>query len=175
MIFLLFAIGSRNPAKVKAAKSAVRKFFRDAQFLIVDVDSGVDNQPIDAETENGARNRAAAALKKTGADFGIGIEGGLVELYGRHYATACCAVASKSGEIHVAYSPFFELPAKMLESVRQRRELGDIMDEHTGRKGTKKEEGALGILSKGKMMRVQALLAAVVLALMPFVNKEFYG
>jgi len=174
VISLLFAIGSKNPAKVKAAKSAVGKYFKDAEFLIVDVDSGVDRQPIDDETETGARNRAAGALKKTGADFGIGIEGGLVGLYGRHYATACCVVASKSGEIHIAYSPFFELPQKMLEHVRQRRELGDIMDEHTGRKGTKQEEGALGILSRGKMTRVQALEAAVVLALMPFVNNELY-
>ncbi len=77
--------------------------------------------------------------------------------------------------MHIAYSPFFELPPKMLLEVRQRRELGDIMDEHTGRKGTKQDDGALGILSKGRITRVEALEMAVVLALMPFVNKELYG
>lgn len=48
------------------------------------------------------------------------------------------------------------------------------MDEHTGRKNTKHDEGALGILSKGKVTRVQALEMAVVLALMPFVNEACY-
>lgn len=82
---MLFAIGSRNPAKVRAATGAVKKYFRDAEFLIEDVDSGVDRQPINSETETGAMNRAVAAIKGNGAEFGIGIEGGLVELYGSHY------------------------------------------------------------------------------------------
>ncbi len=92
---MLFAIGSKNPAKVRAATCAVKKYFRNARFIEVEAASGVHTQPIGSETEHGAKNRATEAIRKTGADFGIGIEGGLVEIYGRHYATACCAVADK--------------------------------------------------------------------------------
>lgn len=171
---MLFAIGSKNPQKTNAAKSAVNAFFGNAEFLEVEADSGVHRQPLDSETEEGAKNRAKEALKKTAADFGIGIEGGLVELNGKDYATACCAIIDKKGEMHIAYSPLFEIPPKMLAEVRQRKELGDIMDEHTGRKNTKQNEGAIGILSKGKITRGKAFEIAVILALVPFVNKDLY-
>ncbi len=171
---MLVAIGSKNPLKIDAAKIAVNNFFIDAEFSDVDVESGVHKQPINVETEEGAKNRATAALKKTGADFGIGIEGGLIELNGKDYCTACCAIVDKKGEMHIAYSPFFELPPKMLAEVKQRKELGDLMDEHTGRKNTKQSEGALGIFSKGKITRGKAFEIAVMLALVPFINKDVY-
>lgn len=172
---MLFAIGSKNPQKITAAKNAIKEYFNasDADFAAIGADSGVNSQPINSETEQGAINRAKAALGKANADFGIGIEGGLVELHKKDYCTACCAVISKSGEMHLAYAPLFEIPQKMLAKVKQRIELGGIMDERTGRKNTKQNEGALGIFSKGKITRGKAFEIAVMLAIMPFLNELY--
>lgn len=169
-----FAVGSTNPAKVEAAKLAVREFFPDAEVVAVDAKSGVSVQPSDDDLKLGAENRAKAALAAENADFGIGLEGGLATVSGKEYCTACCAIAKKGGEIHFAYSPLFELPDKYMAEINSGKELGFVIDEAVGKKNTKQAEGAIGFLSKGKMTRTDGLRHAALLALMPFVH-EAYG
>ena len=44
-----------------------------------------------------------------------------------------------------------------------------------GRTGSKLEEGAIGLLSRGAMDRVELYEHATVLALLPFIDPELYG
>ena len=71
---MLVAIGSTNSAKVNAVKNVAEKF----GFSVVaqSVPSNVSNQPrSDAETIQGATNRARNVLEATKSDIGIGLEG----------------------------------------------------------------------------------------------------
>jgi len=70
-------VGSENPAKVEAVREALSLIGLEAEIIPVSVDPGVSNQPFCAETFYGARNRALKALRLTGADLSVGIEGGL--------------------------------------------------------------------------------------------------
>jgi Protein of unknown function DUF84 len=94
---LNIAVGSKNPAKIRAVENAIRKCVLKQQqqqqqqkelvklnILGFDVPSGVADQPFgDAETCSGAKNRAKAAYESyllehhTEPDLAIGMEGGL--------------------------------------------------------------------------------------------------
>ena len=79
------AVGSKNPCKVNAVRSAFQVTFPDATIVISQhsVPSGVPDQPFgDHETQLGARNRARAAYDETRSDhdtcdFAVGLEGGI--------------------------------------------------------------------------------------------------
>ena len=168
-----FSVGSKNPAKLEAAKLAVKEFFPKAEIVFVDAESKVPAQPSDNELKEGAENRARHALELSKADAGIGIEGGLVTLAGKEYCGACCAVVSKSNDVHFGYSPFFELPEKYMHELKNGKELGNVVDEATGKENTNQKEGAIGMLSSGRITRTDALEQAVLLALMPFVHETY--
>ena len=76
-------IASKNPVKINATLSGFQKMFPNEQFEIecISVPSDVSEQPKnDSETFFGAQNRASNACKeKPGADFCVGIEGGIEE------------------------------------------------------------------------------------------------
>ncbi len=79
---MFVTVGSGNPVKRAATEaafhdSAATDRFVDATVRAEPVDSGVSEQPRGhAETRRGAVTRAVAA-HETGADFGVGIEGGV--------------------------------------------------------------------------------------------------
>lgn len=74
------AVGSKNPVKISAAKSAFSQIFPDATIEAsgFDVVSGISAQPMsDEKSINGAPNRARKVLEQAKANFVVGIEGGL--------------------------------------------------------------------------------------------------
>ena len=75
-------VGSKNPVKLAAVRQAFFRAFPDRPLVCVghDVPSGVSDQPWGhAETRTGALQRARGALlAETGADYAVGIEGGVV-------------------------------------------------------------------------------------------------
>jgi len=75
------AIGSTNPTKVRAARNVLRKIYPRAEFVALEVASGVPKQPRgDKQTRRGAVNRAKRVRAQTHADLGIGLEAGILEL-----------------------------------------------------------------------------------------------
>ena len=107
----------------------------------------------------------------TGADFGVGIEGGIIQLGGRWYNLGFIAIIDKAGHWGTGTSGWFECPPTILEQVKQGRELGAVMDDVTGRKETKKEEGAIGIFTKGTVKRTDLYKHGVFMALVPFLTQ----
>lgn len=113
------AVGSGNPCKVEAVRSAFVSIYAasssEAEIIVTshrDVASGVADQPYgDAETKLGAVNRANAAwedaiksrpseiaakcIEKTSPDFAVGLEGGVEEAPA---STAGIMAAARSGE-----------------------------------------------------------------------------
>jgi inosine/xanthosine triphosphatase len=170
-------VGSKNPVKIKATLKAFKKVFKNEKFKIegVDVPSGVPSQPMGNEqTIKGSLNRANNAYKKyPGADYYVGLEGGLEELDGSLYAFGWVSVKGKK-MIGKGRSPSNVLPQDVTKLIKKGIELGKADDIVFGRKNSKESNGTIGILTHDLITRTDAFTLATILALIPFVNQKLY-
>ena len=169
------AIGSKNPVKFASVKDGLIEAFPEAEFIPVKVDSNVSAQPIgDEETSKGAITRAKEALKISGADFGVGLEGGVKETEHGMMGTVWCAIVDKDGKVSLGGGLHYHVPDFAAEKIRKGMELGKAMDELTKRNNTKHQEGAIGIVTKGAIDRKRAYESLVRLAVAKHVSPELY-
>lgn len=171
-------VASRNPVKVEATEEAFRQAFPEtplhAQGLAAP--SGVRDQPMtDEETLLGARNRVQfIKAKQPQADFWVAIEGGVcpagagMDAFGwmviqRHQRESC------------ARSATFQLPPAAVEALRAGEELGPLMDRLFDETDTKAKGGAVGLLSNSLVTRRALYVQPLLLALIPFLQKELYA
>lgn len=170
------AIGSTNPVKVRAVKNIARKIFPGAKFVSLEVASGVPAQPRgDKQTQRGAINRARAARKIADADWGVGLEAGIIE---NEFGTMTCAwvaIVDRRGRVGIGGSTNLLLPRQVAARLKRGVELGDAMDEFAKIRGVKRKMGAIGVLTKGLFDRRQAYEFLVALAAAKFLWKEKYG
>jgi inosine/xanthosine triphosphatase len=66
------------------------------------------------------------------------------------------------------------LPRVASERLRGGEELGDIIDDLFARKESKRQAGAIGILTDGAMSRTDAFAYLVAMACAPFLHPELY-
>ena len=103
-------VGSINPVKIQAVAEGFQEIFGKVEVVGVKVDSGVSGQPFKEEVIEGSVNRAVNALKLTGADFGVGIEGGVIKLGEKWYNLGFVAIVDREGKIGTGTSGWFECP-----------------------------------------------------------------
>ena len=173
------AVGSTNPVKLAAARAVLERVAPGARIEPTNVPSTVRDQPFgDDETIRGALARARGAREALGADLGIGIEGGVVELESDHTLHTCAwaAVTDASGRHGVGGSLAKPLPPAVATLVREQGlELGAAMDRLTGEHMTKHRQGAVGILTAGLVDRQAAYEVLVTYALAPFLTPELWS
>jgi inosine/xanthosine triphosphatase len=170
-------VASTNPVKIQAALAGFQLMFPAEEFTAssMAVSSGVSDQPLtDAETLQGALNRAAAAqAAEPHADFWVGIEGGCEELYGE-LACFAWAVVRSTKTVGKGRTGLFFLPEAVARLVRQGVELGTADDMVFNRSNSKQQNGAIGLLTGDVIDRLAYYEHALVMALVPFRNKELY-
>lgn len=107
-------IGTKNKRKISIAEKVFAQYFPELTVDLqgIDIDSGVPGSPRDEETKVGAYNRALAAAK--GADYGIGIESGMVQRYDMWFEEAWACVVY-NGKPHFGYSSGLPIPRHVLE------------------------------------------------------------
>lgn len=166
-------LASTNPVKRNAVLTGFLRMFPEGEFYIngIEVPSGVPEQPMDSErTLLGAQNRVEAAMQAVpGADYWVGIEGGVERLDGQLGAFAWVVVRSHDG-VGRSRSGTFYLPPAVAELIARGKELGEANDIVFGRSNTKLENGAVGLLTGNVIDRAELYAHAVVLALIPFRN-----
>lgn len=170
------AVGSTNPAKVGAVEAVMQQAFPGCPVVAVAAASGVSAQPMGiAETEQGARARAAGALSAApGAWLGIGLEGGIALTPAGGDLINCCAIAAANGRVTVAWGVRFPLPPAAVAAVRAGDELGPVMDRLSGIPLSKDRLGAVGILTNGLLTREQMWQPVIACALAPHLHPELY-
>ncbi|MFX0198254.1 MAG: inosine/xanthosine triphosphatase [Candidatus Hodarchaeota archaeon] len=169
------AVGSTNPVKFQAVENAFSHYFPAIEVISIKVDSDVPIQPYNEEIKKGAENRARKALKVTNAEYSVGLEGGIIELYETAYIAGYCAIMNQNLECHGSWGSFWECPPLVLKQLKsKKKELGIVIDELSKRTNTKQAEGAIGIFSKGVILRELVTRHAVIYALIPFLNEKFY-
>ena len=178
---MLAAIGSTNPVKLAAAKAVIRRLYGGhIDIVTVSVASGVPAQPWgDKETRRGAINRARAAQAATSATWGLGLEGGLLEIRKdgeteELYTSAWCAVVDKNGTLGMAGGANMWLPPSVVASLHAGLELGAAIDHLTGLADTSNHDGAIGALTQGWLTRQQAFEQVLTLAFSRLLSPHFY-
>ena len=170
--FARAAVGSLNPVKIAAARATLGKLAPMMEIVGVHAASGVPDQPWgDDETIRGARARAIAAREATGADLGIGIEGGVVDEGDTVRTCAWAVVVHRSGIEGVGGSLALTLPAEVAALVRSGTELGMAMDAVAGTQNVKQGVGAVGVLTGGLVTRQAAYEHLVAYACAPLLAK----
>lgn len=168
----LVAVGSLNPVKIGAARAVVSQLAPGARVEGIGVPSGVSEQPWgDDETIRGALSRAHAARTALDADWGIGIEGGVISMPDGGVRTcAWAAIVSRHGRQGIGGSLSLELPHRVAALVRGGLELGHAMDQVTGAHDVKLGPGAVGILTRGLVTRERAYEVLVAYAASPLMD-----
>ena len=170
-------VASKNPIKANAAINGFEKAIGGhLNFCAVDAQSEVSRQPIsDRETLTGAHNRVRnAKLLYPGADFYIGLEGGVEEIDGELHEFAWIVVEHKSGKVGKGKTCTFIAPEIFRKMVSEGMEVGDISDHVFGKTNSKQDMGAIGLLTAGVINRAEMYRHAVIVALMPFIRPELY-
>jgi len=181
---LVVVVGSSNPTKVKAVEETLRRAVsemllpRISQFEVhsLEVESGVSAQPVgDEETIRGATTRAEAVLKAMPqTDWGVGIEGGVVQHQTMLMTTAWCVIRDRLGNISFGGGLMLPLPPAIVRDLETGLELGDATDRLYRVQGSKRAGGVVGHLSKGLETRQQAYESIFTYALVKFLNPEIY-
>ena len=164
-------IGSVNRSKVIGAVKALKKL-GISNYKAVKIKT-LREQPLDMyETISLALYRAEKAIEYEG-DIGIGIEGGIFFNLGYPIEGQVAVVIDKNYSVALGFSSLFPLPIHYMQLL-MKRSLGDIMEIETGLKNIGSLYGAIGYLTNGAITRVMLSYESVLMALLPFMKREFY-
>ncbi len=170
-------VASRNPVKIESVKLGYNKIFTKSNVELqgVAVPSGVSDQPMsNLETMTGAINRANNAQSQfPNADLWVGIEGGIEKIGSDMTAFAWVVIQSKN-KIGKSKTGTFFLPPQVAQLINEGKELGEADDIVFEDSNSKQKGGAVGLLTGNVIDRTSLYIEAVVLALIPFKNKNLY-
>ncbi len=173
-------VGSQNKAKVAAVAEIIKEYSHlvDAVVEGLGTESGVSNQPKSLdETITGAKNRAHGAFDV--CDYAIGIESGLMHVPQSKsgYMDVCVCAIYDGKEYHIGLSSAWEFPDPSVTDLMVKDGLD--MSEAINKKGYTKsatigsEEGAIGILTKGRIDRKEYTKQALRMALIHLEQFDF--
>lgn len=174
------AVGSTNPVKIKAVQDMLPLYalFSGAEVISVDVHSQVSDQPKSiGETVQGAKNRALAAFR--GHDLSFGLESGLIEVPGTKTGMMDCGVcAIYNGKNYaIGISSAFECPPMVMKLVHEEGlDLNQAFLKAVITDNPKigSAEGAIGLLTKGRVTRLDYTKQSIVMAMIHLENAKFY-
>ncbi len=171
------AIGSKNPAKISSVKEAFIKVWpdREFQFSGVDVESGVSNQPMsDEESIRGATQRAERARDALGAEYGVGLEGGLQKINDKWFDSGWIVVVDQNDRVGIGSSIRLETPPKMMELINQGMELGEVNDILFKKENSKHNQGHFGLMTNNAITRVEGYRDGIIAALAAFIHPSLF-
>lgn len=118
---LNIVLASKSAIKTEAVLNATLQFYKNFQVNIINVEtpSGVNEQPINDETQVGVNNRLAGAkILYPNADLYIAIENGLYEMDNRYFDKAIIKLETKAGNFRVTSTDTTEFPSQYVEEAR---------------------------------------------------------
>jgi inosine/xanthosine triphosphatase len=170
-------VASENPVKVAVARRAFLAVYpgEEFEFVAIKSESGVPNQPMNDETEQGAINRLNFIKSKNPeADFWISQEGGTFTDGDKLFNRAWIAVCDKEGYVAKSSTAQFYLPPKIVEYINEGMELGEANDKFFNSINSKHGIGAIGHLTDGLIDRENYYLPAAIIALSQMKHQDWY-
>ena len=169
-------VGSKNKAKIAAVESAFKKVFGDVIVKAVKVDPGISAQPMsDDEMVRGSINRAKKAFSVINADFGVGLEGGLVRYSCAVFVKGWVAVYNGQ-RLGLASTVAMQVPEYIWDKIvsGEVKELEFIMEKLSGIEKIGESIGAFGFFTKNLYDRARAFEDAIICSLAPFISSKYY-
>ena len=185
---LNIAIGTKNRPKVNACKSVLGKicgYLPDAAEYKIITRTGspdVPEMPLSIDDMmSGARNRAVNVFEQilignSQPDYAIGMEGGLFlkSLPGSNFLLTFLqswAYVYNGTRGYWGSSGAIQVPDKIARPVLdQHEELAEVIDRISGEKNVRSGTGAVGILTRGEIVREDFFYQALIFAFSPFYN-----
>lgn len=166
-------VGSAKKPKVEAVEEILKDYpyLAAAEVIGAETDSGVANQPKSLEeTVAGSKNRAKNAF--IDCDYSIGLESGLMAVPGTKSGfmdVTVCAIYD-GREFYLGLSSSWEFPnTEIMKTILEEGlDMSQAINKHglTNNPAIGSEEGAIGILTKGRLTRKeytkQALRTALI-------------
>lgn len=173
---MIIAVGSTNKTKIDPVQEVFSKHFKDVEVKGVNVNTGVDDQPMsDEEMYQGAFNRAREALKKVkDAEYGVGIEGGLHKRSYGWFEHSLIVIIDTKGKVGVGASGGLVLPEKVMERIHKGENLEQAVDHFFGTTKIGQGIGMFGLMTKGVVTRSSGVAHGVAFALAPFLHPKLY-
>lgn len=175
-------VASTNTIKFRAVTDVFMKFLNvmPHQVQPVGVKSEVSEQPKSLdEIARGAQNRARNAFSSGKFWLAVGIENGIFPVdscSSGYMERAECAIYD--GErFYTGHSSAFEMPRKITKLILEKGyDLNQAVLELglTDKKRLGREEGIIGLLTRGRIDRTKQSMQAVEMALIPYINRESY-
>lgn len=174
---MIFALGTRNPAKVEGIRLALRRYYPDVELRPVDSSSVAKAQPKGLEEMTaGATARAKFALTRAGGDFGVGVEAGIFTIGDVYFDNQVAAIADPSGKVSLGHSAGYSLPREAMENLfAEGKELERWAESISGINEVGDKGGLIHHLTKGRMSRTDLTEQCVVTALIPWLHRDVYG
>ncbi len=165
-------VGSKNKAKVEAVKETLSGYphLANAEVEGIEVSSEVSDQPKSLEeVVKGATNRAKNCFQN--CDYSIGIESGLMQvpMTKSGYMDVCVCAIYDGKEFHIGLSSAWEFPK--VSTMNMILNDGLNMSEAINKAGMTKDpkigsgQGAIGILTRGRVDRKEYTRQALIVAL----------
>jgi inosine/xanthosine triphosphatase len=182
------ALGTKNNPKIRACKSVLEKlsrYFPDGGNYHINTCSGTSNvsaMPLSLdEMMRGAKNRAVSAYNDmTGdelkPDYGIGMEGGFFVKYLTEENSSIPFLQSwayvYNGHTgHWGSSGAIQVPAVVSVPVLEKQiELAEVIDRISGQTDIRSGSGAVGVFTRGEVVRQDLFYQALIFAFSPFFN-----
>lgn len=171
-------VGSQNRPKLQAVESSFGGAFPGQEIVVegVATDSGVSSHPTSAEESlAGAMNRMTHAQElMSGADYYVGIEGGLLRVGEQAWELGWVAVSDALGKTSTGLSPAIEIRGAMLEAILSGTELNDVIEAKLGIHKIGNKTGYLGLATNDLVTRQASYEQGIILALAAFLHPELY-
>ena len=170
-------VGTENEPKCLAVVKAFELVFESTPIIEkVAAESGVTDHPLSGEESiAGALNRINFARDKIGdADYYVGIEGGLISAGEHSWELGFIAVQNADGKTHTSVSSGPEMKGKILQDLKDGLELSDIIQEQYGIERIGSANGFYGLITNDIVTREKAYVEALVFALAPFKNSQYF-
>lgn len=173
-------VGTKNKAKIDSVVEIIGEYphLANSEVEGVSVLSGVSDQPKSLEeTINGAINRAKNSFEN--CDYGVGLESGLmlVPKTKSGYMDVCVCAIYDGKEYHLGLSSAWEFPNKDVMDliIKEGLDMSQAINKAgmTNNNKIGSEEGAIGILTKGRMTRKEYTKQALRTALIHLETFDF--
>ena len=169
-------VGSKNPVKIEAVKQAFEAYFPKCEIVAIGekVPSNVSDQPsTQIETYTGALNRAKYCKENYGADYFVGLEGGITKFFDTEEIGVIewgVVLSKESDVIGKAGGGIFILPKVLCKLIEKHKGLESAVNELFNTTDVGKKEGVNGMLTKGIADRTSDYFHIIVQALIPFIK-----
>ncbi len=183
---MIIGVGTQNPAKLSAAEQALKQILnkferapgRSVRIRQTTTSTSVPDMPLTIhDLMQGALERALFTYKTfPEADFVLGLEGGVYRVpEQRAVFLQSWAYAFNGSTGFFGSSPALPLPESITAPLfEQGLELSSVIDQLSGKEDVRSNEGTFGILTRNLMSRSDSFVMAVIAALTPFFNKDYY-